>query len=258
MRADLDLGKYHVSCLIMLFSYTRKSDEGRSNMPAKVNADYSQFPISIRDVMPYIEGEVAELRNYWQIYHFLFMDKEQKTNFFAERFGPLLGVLQNLLGAQMILTIARLTDKDSKNQRNLSLWALTDAIQFAKGKGFEQKVNSALNAISTTVAKTRTHRHKQIAHFDLEVSLGLSPMPEVLLSEIKTALEQMEKFLNLFQWEFAKTTVDFDCLSSGMIVESAFVTACKAKVYYELESENKISFGEWERRVEKWPWWSWH
>jgi hypothetical protein len=51
--------------------------------------------------------------------------------------------------------------------------------------------------------------------------------------------------------------VGFDSLSSGKIVESAFVTACKAKVYDELESENKISFGEWERRVEKWPWWSW-
>jgi hypothetical protein len=227
-------------------------------MPAKVNADYSQFPISIRDVMPYVDGEVTELRNYWQIYHFLFMDKEQKTNFFGERFGPLLGVLQNLLGAQMILTIARLTDKDSRSQRNLSLWALTDAIQFANGKDFGQKVNSALDAISTTVAKTRTHRHKQIAHFDLEVSLGLSPMPEVFLSEIKAALEQMEEFLNFFHWEFTKTTVGFDALSSGMIFESAFVTACKAKVYDELESENKISFGEWERRVEKWPWWSWH
>jgi hypothetical protein len=227
-------------------------------MPAKVNSDYSQFPISIRDVMPYVDGEVTELRNYWQIYHFLFMDKEQKTNFFGERFGPLLGVLQNLLGAQMILTIARLTDKDSKRQRNLSLWALTDAIQSAKEKDFCQKVNSALDAISTTVAKMRTHRHKQIAHFDLEVSLGLSPMPEVFLSEIKAALEQMEEFLNLFHWEFTKTTVGFDALSSGMIFESAFVTACKAKVYDELESENKISFGEWERRVEKWPWWTWH
>jgi hypothetical protein len=227
-------------------------------MPAKVNADYSQYPVSIRDVMPYVEGEVTELRNYWQIYHFLFMDKEQKTIFLAERFGPLLGVLQNLLGEQMILTVARLTDKDSKNQRNLSIWALTDAIQFAKGKDFGQKVNSALDAISTTVEKMRKHRHKQIAHFDLKVSLGLAPLPEVLLSEIKTALEQMEDFLNLFHMEFAKTFVGFDSLSSGMIVESAFVTACKAKVYDELESENKISFGEWERRVEKWPWWSWH
>jgi hypothetical protein len=217
-------------------------------MPAKVNDD------SIRDVMPYLDGEVIELRKHWQIYYLLFMDKEQKTNFFVERFGILLGILQNLLGAQMILTIARLTDKDSKNQRNLSLWALTDAVQFANGKDFGQKVNYALAAIRTAVAKTRTHRHKQIAHFDLEASLGLSPVPEVFLSEIKTALEQMDDFLNLFHMEFTKTSVGFDSLSSGMIVESALVTACKAKVYDELESEKKVSLGEWRRRVEEWPW----
>ena len=79
-------------------------------MPAKVTADYSQYPLPIRDVMPYVEGEVTELRNCWQVYHFFFMDSEQKTKFFAERFGPLLAELQNLLGDQMLLSIARLTD----------------------------------------------------------------------------------------------------------------------------------------------------
>ena len=36
-------------------------------MPAKVTADYSQFPESIREVMPYVEGEVMELRNLWSL-----------------------------------------------------------------------------------------------------------------------------------------------------------------------------------------------
>lgn len=227
-------------------------------MPAKVNADYSSYPSSIREVIPYVEGEVTELRNYWQVYHFLFMEKEQKTKLFSESLGPLLGIFQNLLGAEMILTIARLTDQDSKNYRNVSLWALTSAAQFAKSIDFEQKVNAMLDNIGKTVSKIRTHRHKQIAHFDFEVSLGLAPTPEVLLSEIKVALEQMETFLNYFHLEFANTTVDFESLSSGMIVESAFQTVCKAKIYDELETENKIPFGEWENRVEKWPWWTWH
>jgi hypothetical protein len=225
-------------------------------MLAKVNADYSQYPISIRDVMPYVKGELCELRNYWQVYHYFFMDNEERTKFFAERFGPLLGIFQNLLEERMILSIACLTDKDTKIQRNLSLWSLTAAIPFAKEKDFEQKINSALAAITATVSKTRTHRHKQIAHFDREVSLGISPLPTVLLKEFQLALEQMEEFLNLFHWEFAKTTVGYDSLSSGEIFETALVTACKSKVYDELEGEKIISFGEWRRRIEKWPWWS--
>jgi AbiU2 len=227
-------------------------------MLAKVNADYSQFPNSIRDIMPFVEGELSELRNYWQVYHYFFMDNEGRTIFFAERFGPLFGIFQNLLEERMILSISCLTDKDTKIQRNLSLWSLTAAISFAKEKDFEQKVNLALDAITATVSKIRTHRHKLIAHFDREVGSGASQLPTVFYKEFKLALEQMEEFLNLFHWEFAKTTVGFDALSSGEIFEAALVTACKAKVYDELESENKISFGEWERRVEKWPWWSWH
>jgi hypothetical protein len=226
-------------------------------MPAKVTGSYSSFPASIREIMPYVEGEVSELRNHWQIFHFFFMDKPEKTEFFGERFGPLLGVLQDLLEKQMILSISRLTDKDSKSQRNLSLWSLTAAIQSAKSKDFGKKVNSALLAISATVEKARKHRHKQIAHFDLDVSLGLSPLPTIFLKELYSALEQMEDFLNLFHWEFSQSTVGFDSLSSGMIYEMAFVTACKAKVFDELESESKIPLGEFERRLEKWSWWNW-
>ena len=90
-------------------------------MLAKVNADYSQYPISIRDVMPYVEGELSELRNYWQTYHYLFMDNEGRTKLLAERFGPLLGVFQNLLGERVILSIACLTDKDVGRRRQQHL-----------------------------------------------------------------------------------------------------------------------------------------
>lgn len=206
--------------------------------------------------MPYVEGEVTELRNCWQIYHFFFMDNKQKTIFFAERIGPLLAVLQNLLEEQMILSIARLTDKDSKSQRNLSLWSLMDTIPFAQTKDFGQKVQAELTLIGAVVADIRKHRHKQVAHFDRAVSVGMSTLPTILLKEIRTALEQMENFLNLFHGEFAKTSVDFGSLSSDEIYARALETAIKAKVYDDLEAEGKIPFGEWDQRVEKLPWWS--
>jgi hypothetical protein len=77
-------------------------------MPTKVNVDYSRYPVPIQEVMPWVEGELAELRNSWNIYRFLFMESEGRTKLFMDQFGPLLGVLQNLLGKEMILSIARL------------------------------------------------------------------------------------------------------------------------------------------------------
>jgi hypothetical protein len=224
-------------------------------MPAKVTSDYSKFPAVIREVMPYVEGEVTELRNCWVIYHSLFMQDEQMTKFYGERFGPLLGVFQNLLGKEMILSIGRLTDQHTRDQQNLSVWSLKEAVRFPKSKDFPRKVDAAIKAVMNAADGPRKRRNKEIAHFDLEVSLGKAPLPEVLLSDIKSTLEHMEGFLNLLQWEFANAEVGYDSLSSGQIIAPAIETTIKAKVYDELEAEKLIPLYEWEKRMSQWAWW---
>jgi hypothetical protein len=234
-------------------------------MAAKVTDDYSSFPIPIQEVMPFVEGGVTELRNHWQIHYALFMEDKAKTSFYAESFGPMFGIFQNLLAKEMILAIGRLTDEDKinkkaphKSQHNLSIWRLKEAIPFAKSNDFVIKVESTSKAIKKITSNPRMRRHKEIAHSDLNVSLGKSPAPTVLFKDIRSTLETMEVFLNLFHWEFARTTVGYDSLSSGMLIENALMTAIKSKVYDELETEKIIPLGEWERRVDKWPWWKWH
>ena len=164
----------------------------------------------------------------------------------------MLGLTQTFLGKEMLLSISCLTDQDSKHQRNVSLWQLTKAIYAAKDKEFERKVNSALSVISGTVAKIRRHRHKGIAHLDLDVAVGLNSLPEVLLSEIRLALEQMEAYLNLYQWEFQKNEVSYKDLPCDEFTAVAYWTACKAKAFDELEAEGVIPIGGLERRMEIW------
>lgn len=227
-------------------------------MFAKVNADYSKFPVEIRDTMPIVEGGLYELRTYWKVYHFLFMEKKEQTVFLAERFGPMLHLFQSLLESQMILSISCLTDKNNKYQQSLSLWALEKAIPAAKDKNFGRKVRAALNRISRTVTNVRLHRHKHIAHLDLKVALGQHKLPTIFFRQLKSALEHMEKFLNLFHWEFQGIEHGYEDLPCGEITMQAFTTACKSKVFDEMEAEEIIKSGELERRMEKWPWWSWH
>ncbi len=234
--------------------------EGRilGAMFAKVNADYTSFPATIRDAMPIIDGELHELRMYWQVYRFLFMEKKQKTIFLFKRFGPMLGLFQSLLESQMILSISCLTDKDNRYQQSLSLWVLQKAIPFAKDKQFGRKVNAALKRISKTVKPVRLHRNKHIAHFDLKVATGQSPLQPVVFRQLKSALQQMEKFLNLFNWEFQQMPHDYENLPCDEITMQAFETACKSKVFDEMVEEDLIMSGEVERRMDKWPWWKWH
>jgi hypothetical protein len=220
-------------------------------MPAKITGDHSQLPHPIREIFPLIEGEVCELRDTWEVYHYLFMDDVQRTELLAERFGPLLGVFQNLLQDQLFLAIARLTDKDSKAQSNLSLWALTSAIPSARTPSFGAQVQQSLDEIYAHVATVRKHRHKRIAHFDLTVSLNSALLPVVTFEELRLALEKMEAFLNLFHWEFEKTTMLFEGLAPFDITSTAETTAYKSKAYDFLESEGVVAHGEWRRIAER-------
>jgi len=218
-------------------------------MTATITGDYSKYPASIREVFPCLAGEVCDLRQAWEVYSHLFMQEKDLTETMAERLGGVLGMFQSMLQDEMFLSIARLTDRDSRIQANLSFWSLLAAIPDAHDAGFEQKVRSALDRVCAAANGVRKHRHKRIAHFDLGVSLSSAILPVVTFKEIREVLEQIESFLNLFYWEFEKTTMLFDSLPARDITDPAVATTYKARAYDALEAEGAIPTLEWRRRA---------
>ncbi len=220
-------------------------------MPATITGDYSKYPASIRAVFPYLAGETCELRQTWEVYSHLFMEKEELTEEMAERLGGVLGTFQSMLQDEMLLSITRLTDKDSNMPQNLSLWRLTAAIPDVGDPGFGQNVTRTLDAIWAATADIRKHRNKRIAHFDLRVSLSSAILPVVTFKEIHALLEQIESFLNLFNWQFEGTTMLFNTLPARDITGAAEDTTYKARAYDLLEAEGVIPKLEWRRRAKK-------
>ena len=220
-------------------------------MAAELEGDFSRYPISIRKIFPIVAGEVAELRNYWVVFHYIFADNEKRLAVFSERLGPLLWIFQNLLEIEFVHQIGRLTDKDSKIQKNLSLWSLTAAIPFAKGKEFGPRVESSLASINAAAADVRKHRHKRAAHFDLDTSLNPSLLPDVRFQDYLSILEQMEDFLNLFHVEFEKSETFYDGLTVSGLIDTAELTVFKATAYDLLVSQGKIPNDELEKIMRK-------
>ena len=170
------------------------------------------------------------------------------TGVMSQRLGRLLGLLQTMLQDAMFLSIARLTDKDNRSQPNLSVWCLEEAVPFAKNPEFSTKVNQSLNGIWTAADKVRKHRHKRIAHFDRDVSLKVIPLPPVRVAEIKALIEMIERYLNLFFWEFEQTTMMFDMIPGGDIASTVEVTAFKAMTYDLFEKNGTIPHNEWRKQ----------
>jgi len=216
-------------------------------MPSFLNGDYSKYPEVIRETFPYIAGETCQLRQAWAVYHRLFMDDQRLTAIMGERLGRLLGLLQTTNQDAMLLSISRLTDKDSRSQPNLSVWCLEQAVPFAKSPEFQNRVRQSLDSIWSVADNIRKHRHKRIAHFDRNVSLKKEPLPKVPVAEIRALIEMIEGYLNLFFSEFEQTTMMFDILRGQDVTGAAEVSAIKAHVYDLLESNGTIPQGEWRR-----------
>ena len=164
-----------------------------------------------------------------------------------EQFGPLFGILQAALEDLLFLSVSRLTDKDNPRQPNLSVWTLTAAVPFSTTPTFGDAVDVALAEIWRLASDLRLHRHKRVAHFDRDVGLKITPLPEVKLIAFKTVLESIERYLNLFFWEFEQRTMMFDMLSAHEITGNAEVTALKARAYDILSKRGIIAPGEWRK-----------
>lgn len=214
-------------------------------MPTQLTGDYSRYPQALQERLPYVFGEVCELRQLWATYHRLFMEDERLTTVMSEQLGPLLGNFQSMAQDEMFLSISRLTDEDQRKRTNLSMWGLKEAVANSSNPIFLENIEHALDAIVTTAVSVRSHRNKRIAHFDLAVSLKSVTLPVVTFTEIQILIEKLEEYLNLFAWEFEQSTTFFNMLPGVDITGRAEMTAFKARVYDRLAKEGKISAMEW-------------
>ena len=213
-------------------------------MPASLDGDYSKFPSAIQDTLRYIAGETCELRQSYGVYHRLFMDDQRRTEAMSKHLGAILGLFQNMLQDEMFLSIARLTDKNNRQQPNLSVWCLEEAVPFASDPTFQFKVSQALSNIWAAAETIRKHRHKRIAHFERNVSIKTVVLPTVTFTEIRTVIELIEEYLKLFYWEFEQTTMYFD-LAVYDITDAAEKTVLKARAYDVLASNGTIPPHRW-------------
>lgn len=218
-------------------------------MPSEITGDYSKYPESIRNIFPYVTGEVCELRSSYTVYKQLFMQERSFTEKMSGYLGPLLGVFQNNLEDQLFLSVSRLTDRDSRSNKNLSLWSLNIAAQQSDDEEFVSTVAGKLDRIKTAVAAIRRHRSRRIGHFDLKTSLAQATLPVVTFTHINTAITLIEEYLNLFYQKYEDTTMLYDTLSGYDIYGKAYDTVVKAITYDELEKEGTVRQNEYKRRL---------
>lgn len=217
-------------------------------MPSIVTGDFSEYPQPIKEVFPYIYGEVCEARSNWEIYQHFFMSNEDRTCQLGEYLGPVIGMFQYQTEENLIFSIRRLLDRDTRGQRNLSFWTLLEGCSSLDAK-FSSKLKNDIELLDRTTSALKAHRHKRIAHYDLDVSLERAVLPTVLLSDISKAIELMESIVNLVSEYVSKTSIYFDVLGHRDFTGKTEVTVAKAAAYDALEAEGTIAKRLWRKYI---------
>lgn len=117
----------------------------------------------------------------------------------------------------VILCLSRLTDPAQQGrQENLSLYALLDDIS---DPSLKSKIEDLINEAKDKIAPLKEHRHKRIAHFDLDVALknpGFN-LPRIGNQSIDEALSAVGKVLGQLQDEYEGTSTVWDWVPTGAV-----------------------------------------
>ncbi len=213
---------------------------------AKVTGDYSKYPEVIRDIVPFIYGELCEFRSNWEVYKELFMSYEDRTEALAGSMGPLLGVSQRLIEESFFMTIGCLTDRNSSGNKNLSFYSLAEKAS-EWNSTVSTMVMERLDSLGDKLVGIRKRRNKRLAHFDFKASLGQIVLPTVTFNEIREVMVELESLFNLIASEACDTTIYFEALRGHDITGKAEVSAYKVRAYDDLVAREVIPRLEWRR-----------
>ncbi len=122
-------------------------------------------------------------------------------------------LLQQLLVNNIILCIARLTDKPTTGRReNLTLSRLVlELSDNQKYSELRTRLNEKYERIEKMSGPIRLYRHKLLAHADRAVCLKTNTNlgEEISIKFIRELLKQIADFLNTFDYEFTNATTDY-------------------------------------------------
>ena len=100
----------------------------------------------------------------------------------------------------LALAISRLTDNArTAGKDNLSIPALIDAVQLEDTE-LASNLERIYAKLEQSVEKFRNHRHKRIAHNDLDIATKKSALEPYALGDIATCLDQLAEILNAYEY----------------------------------------------------------
>lgn len=158
----------------------------------------TSIPSDINEVYRALFQEVCHLHRKWGVFRHLYVSGQEIVDLLNAAGGDYFGITQTLLAHDIVLTIARLTDrKQSAGRENLCLEQLIHSVDSSQHSQLRQNIEQIYFQTKPKFAFAKTYRNKLIAHYDFTVKLARSPEPPIPTTiDIEDGLEGIRDVMN--------------------------------------------------------------
>ena len=173
-------------------------------------------PSKLESVLAVVSREVTQLSFRWKIYCQLFDSGPVNLALLNNSGSEVFALLQRLILDDVMSSLSRLTDpgRDRKNE-NASIRNVVEKARMHLSATTAADVDARIKELDKHVMNARTHRHKALAHNDLEYALGAAILPSVTYDELESAMKTLQETVNKLQLELHDLTIDYDVIIQG-------------------------------------------
>lgn len=201
------------------------------------------MPPDLADLYPALWQQAVWLHIVWNQYRQLFGTSPQQLDLLNEMAPGFFRVCHDALLDDVVLTLCRLTDgPKSCGQPNMVLKRVADAVAACGEQALTVTVEIYLNEAVDRCETLREHRHKRLAHADLNVAVYKSPLGTITREMIENALESVRSFINAIGEHFHGSPTDFQTPGALLGEANALIYRFKeAKAYRKHQMAGRVN-----------------
>jgi hypothetical protein len=172
-----------------------------------------QITEPVQEVYSALRREIQEIHVRWKLYSQLFAKSQLRIDLMSETAVTFFFRIQYILLDDVLMGIARMTDPaKSRGNKNLSVNALRDRLSLDGFEGVAEMVGQRISELESQIELFRQHRHKRIAHSDLETRLRSSESALLGISraQIEHVLGVLAAVLNDVQIYFEDSSTGYE------------------------------------------------
>ncbi len=165
-------------------------------------------------------NELIWLYAKWLEYRKLYAQSPERIDLLNEAASSFFGMIQAVLWDDILLHLARLTDKRGSGDRtNLTIQRLPDLVTDTQ---LQARLQLLVTAALETCAFLENWRNKRLAHADLKLALdaGAELLPPISRQQLGEALAAVAAVVNAVQSHYFDSTIAFEHFASHSDAEA--------------------------------------